>query len=150
MEGRPVQNLIGALINGATVVGHREFGRHLRKDRCNTYMYYSGYVISGDLIKEARKRAGLTQVELGTRLGKSQSAIARWERDDVQPSLETLREIVRGCGLDLSFFMSTVDDSNVTIIDDNLQMTTKERFADMMARIRFLEQREQRKASRGA
>jgi transcriptional regulator with XRE-family HTH domain len=115
----------------------------------STYMYYSGGVISGDLIKEARNRAGITQTELGMRLGKTQSAIARWERDDVQPSLETLREIVRGCGFELSFFMSKFDDSNVTIIDEHLRMTTNERFADLLSRVRFQERREHRKSSHG-
>ncbi len=104
-------------------------------------------MVSGNLIKEARLRAGLTQSELGARLGKSQSVIARWERDDVSPSLETLREVIRACGLDLTFFMSKYDDSNVTIIDQNLRMTTAERFADLMARIRFHERREQQTRS---
>jgi transcriptional regulator with XRE-family HTH domain len=97
-------------------------------------MYYSETMISGDLIKEARKRAGLTQAELGARIGKSQTAIARWERDEVRPSLETLREIIRGCGLDLSFFI--------------LRMTTKERFVDLITRVRFIEQRERRELRR--
>jgi transcriptional regulator with XRE-family HTH domain len=109
-------------------------------------MYYSSIMISGALIKEARKRAGLTQVELGARLGKSQTAIARWERDDVIPSLESLREVIRGCGLDLSFFMSAHDESNATIIDEHLRMTTKERFSDLMTRVRFSEERERRMA----
>lgn len=107
------------------------------------YMYYHDQMISGDLIKEARLRAGLTQSELGTRLGKAQSVIARWERDDVLPSLETLREVVRACDLELTFFISNFDDSNVTIIDENLRMTTAERFADLMARVRFHDRREQ-------
>jgi transcriptional regulator with XRE-family HTH domain len=111
-------------------------------------MYYAVRVISGDLVKEARHRAGLTQAELAQRLGKSQSAIARWERDDVQPSLETLRNIVRGCGFDLSFFMSVADDSNVTIIDEHLRMTTEERFADLMSRVRFSERRQLRGGGR--
>lgn len=104
-------------------------------------------MVSGYLIKEARLRAGLTQAELGTRLGKSQSVIARWERDDVSPSFETLREVVRACGFDLTFFMSKFDDSNVTIIDQHLRMTPAERFADLMARVRFLERRERQGAS---
>ncbi|MGC1419430.1 MAG: helix-turn-helix transcriptional regulator [Acidimicrobiales bacterium] len=112
------------------------------------YMYYYEHVISGDLIKEARLRAGLTQSELGERLGKAQSVIARWERDDVSPSLETLRDVVRGCGLDLTFFMSKFDDSNVTIIDEHLRMTTAQRFADLMARVRFHDRREQRLMNR--
>ena len=109
-------------------------------------MYYSEYVISGDLVREARSRAGLSQAELAQRLGKSQSAIARWERDEVQPSLETLRSIILGCGFDLSFFMSVADDSNVSIIDEHLRMTTEERFADLMTRVRFAEQRKLRMA----
>jgi len=111
-------------------------------------MYYNGPMISGDLIKEARLRAGLTQTELGARLRKAQSVIARWERDDVSPSLETVREVVRACGLELTFFMSKFDDSNVTIIDQHLRMTPAERFADLMARVRFHDRREQRGASR--
>ena len=94
-------------------------------------------MVSGDLIRESRLRAGLTQVELGARLGKAQSVIARWERGDVLPSLETLRDVVRACGLDLSFHLSRFDDSNVTIIDQHLRMTPAQRFADLMARVRF-------------
>jgi hypothetical protein len=111
-------------------------------------MYYSDDMISGDLIREARLRAGLTQSELGARLAKAQSVIARWERDDVSPSLETLRNVVRACGLDLTFFMSKCDDSNVTIIDQHLAMTPAQRFADLMARVRFHDRREQRIKSR--
>jgi len=112
------------------------------------YMYYYDSMITGDLIREARLRAGLTQSELGARLGKAQSVIARWERDDVSPSLETVREVVRACGLDLTFFMSKFDDSNVTIIDQHLRMTPAERFADLMARVRFHERREQQMTGR--
>jgi transcriptional regulator with XRE-family HTH domain len=100
-------------------------------------------MMTGDLIKEARLRAGLTQAELGARLGKAQSVIARWERDAVSPSLEMVRDIVRACGLELTFFMSKFDDSNVTIIDQHLRMTPAERFTDLMTRVRFHERREQ-------
>jgi transcriptional regulator with XRE-family HTH domain len=94
-------------------------------------------MISGDLIKEARLRAGLTQAELGDKIGKPQSVIARWERGDVDPSLETLRQVIRGCGLDLNFHLSRHDDSNDTIIDHHLKMTPAERFADLLARVDF-------------
>ena len=56
---------------------------------------------SGTLIREARLRARLSQVELSKRSGKDRAQIARWERDVVQPSFETLRELVRACGFDL-------------------------------------------------
>src|ERR671933_309635 len=55
---------------------------------------------SGALLREARRRAGLSQAALGRRVGRPQTQIARWERGAVLPSLETLREIVRACGLD--------------------------------------------------
>ena len=58
-------------------------------------------VTTGTLIREARMRAGLSQVELSERSGKDRAQIARWERDVVQPSFETLRELVRACGFDL-------------------------------------------------
>src|SRR5580658_6141773 len=107
-------------------------------------------MVSGDLIREARLRAGLTQAELGARLGKPQSAIARWERGEVQPSLETVRQVVRACDLDLTFHLSKFDDSNVTIIDQHLKMTPAERFADLLTRVEFHDQLEKRRtASRG-
>jgi len=97
-------------------------------------------MLSGDLIREARHRAGITQTELGARIGKPQSVIARWERGDVEPSLETLRQVIRGCGLELHFHLSRSDDSNITIIDEHLRMTPAERFADLMDRVAFQEQ----------
>src|SRR5215213_5336717 len=56
---------------------------------------------SGALIRQARTRAGLSQVELSQRSGKDRAQIARWERDVVQPSLETLRELLRACRWDV-------------------------------------------------
>jgi transcriptional regulator with XRE-family HTH domain len=56
---------------------------------------------SGTLIREARLRANLSQVQLARRSGKDRAQLARWERDVVQPSFETLQEILRACGFDL-------------------------------------------------
>jgi transcriptional regulator with XRE-family HTH domain len=56
---------------------------------------------SGDLIREARLRAGLSQHELAARSDRGRSVIARWEQGVVAPSVETLVEIVRACGFDL-------------------------------------------------
>jgi hypothetical protein len=53
------------------------------------------------LIREARMRAGLSQVELSERSGRDRAQLARWERDVVQPTLETLRQLLRACGFDL-------------------------------------------------
>jgi transcriptional regulator with XRE-family HTH domain len=84
-------------------------------------------VISGDLLREARKRAGLTQAELGRRVGKPQSSIARWESGDVKPSLETLRELIRACGLELTFAIANYDDSYIPYIHEALRWTPQHR-----------------------
>jgi transcriptional regulator with XRE-family HTH domain len=84
-------------------------------------------MISADLLREARLRAGITQAELGRRVKRSQSQIARWERGDVKPSLETLRELIRACGLELTFGIANYDDSYVPDIVDNLRVTPAER-----------------------
>jgi transcriptional regulator with XRE-family HTH domain len=44
----------------------------------------------------------MTQSELGSRVGKDRAQIARWERGAVEPSFETLRELVRACGFELT------------------------------------------------
>ena len=89
---------------------------------------------SGDLLRTARLRAGLTQDELGRAVGRSQSAIARWESGHVQPSFETLRELVRACRLELTFGLANFDDSYDSFINGLLNMTPGERVADSIAR----------------
>jgi transcriptional regulator with XRE-family HTH domain len=89
------------------------------------------------LISEARKRAGLTQAELARRVGTQQSAIGRWERGEVQASLETVRRVVRACGLDLTIGLVPVDDSNLSLVRENLRLDAAERFRRGVARSRF-------------
>jgi transcriptional regulator with XRE-family HTH domain len=88
-------------------------------------------MISADLLKEARLRAGLTQAQLGRHVGRSQSQIARWERGDVKPSLETLRELIRACGLELWFRLANYDDSYLVDIAENLRLKPIERVEHM-------------------
>ena len=45
---------------------------------------------SASLLKDARRQAGLTQVELARRLGVSQAAVAKLERPGANPTVETL------------------------------------------------------------
>jgi len=88
-------------------------------------------MISADLLKEARLRAGLTQAELARRVKRSQSQIARWERGDVKPSLETLRELIRACGLELGFELANYDDSYLPLIHQQFRLSPAERVRHM-------------------
>lgn len=58
-------------------------------------------VKSAALLREARLRAGLSQVALAERSGKDRVSINRYESGGVAPSLDTLIELVRACGFDL-------------------------------------------------
>jgi transcriptional regulator with XRE-family HTH domain len=60
------------------------------------------------IVRDARRRAGLTQAELARRVGTSQPAIARYERARAMPDLATLHRIVEACGLELR--LELVDD----------------------------------------
>lgn len=67
----------------------------------------------GDLIREARRRTGLTQAELATRAGTSQPGIARWESGRTAVSLDDVLRLVRLCGFDLEIMLVTRDDSDM-------------------------------------
>ncbi len=91
-------------------------------------------MISGDLLREARLRVGLTQKQLATRAGTSQPAIARWESGAVQPSLERLRELIRACGLELTYGLANYDDSYDEWIERYLALPTEERIEQALRR----------------
>ena len=86
---------------------------------------------SGSLIREARLRAGLSQVELGERAGKDRAQIARWERDAVSPPFETLRMLLRACGYDLSSDLVAWEPTAAPAIDEYLRLTPAERLERM-------------------
>lgn len=48
---------------------------------------------TGEKIKNERKKAGLTQKQLGERLGVSFQAVAQWENDFRRPKYETIIKI---------------------------------------------------------
>lgn len=54
---------------------------------------------SGQRIKAARVKAGLTQKELGTKLGVSESFIAQYETDKRNPKKETIVKIADALGV---------------------------------------------------
>jgi transcriptional regulator with XRE-family HTH domain len=91
-------------------------------------------VTSGTLIREARMRVGLSQGELSERSGKDRAQIARWERDVVQPSLETLRELLHACGFDLelSLVPYATDEAHDARLEKKLLASPQERLQAML------------------
>jgi transcriptional regulator with XRE-family HTH domain len=82
---------------------------------------------SGDLIREARLRAGLTQYELAERTGRERSVIARWEQGAVAPSLESLLELIRACGFDLPLELVPLARERATRLEKNALLSPERR-----------------------
>jgi transcriptional regulator with XRE-family HTH domain len=57
--------------------------------------------VAADLIREARRAAGLTMAELAERAGTSKPTVSRYENGLVDPGAETLNRLLRACGQDL-------------------------------------------------
>jgi len=57
---------------------------------------------TGELIREARERHGLSQRRLALRAGTDQAAISRIERGDTAPSIETVERLLAAMGERLS------------------------------------------------
>ena len=86
------------------------------------------------MIREARLLAGLSQGELGARVGKDRAQIARWERGAVEPSFETLRQLVRACGfeLDISIGPGDVDEAGEKVLRRKLRLSPQERLQELL------------------
>lgn len=56
----------------------------------------------GSIIRDARKRHGLSQQRLALRAGTRQSAISRLEKDEISPTVETMEVLLNAMGESLS------------------------------------------------
>jgi transcriptional regulator with XRE-family HTH domain len=100
-----------------------------------------GSMLSGDLIREARLRAGLTQDELGERTGRDRAVVARWEQGAVAPAMETVIELVRACGFDLPLELVPYKHSASERLAKNAVLSPERRL------LRFLQARGKKTAS---
>ena len=82
----------------------------------------------GELIREARRRAGMSQAELAAKVGTTQSAVSRWERGHETPRADTLVEILRACGFEADIVGRPRDPSiDRSQIRNALHMTPEQR-----------------------
>jgi len=87
-------------------------------------------MIGGELVREARRRAGLTQKELADRAGTTQSAIARLESGRTSPSLERLEWLLKLCGISLIVRLMPYDDSHLVQAKAKLRKPVEARMRD--------------------
>lgn len=60
---------------------------------------------TGQLIKAARKKAGMTQAQLAEKLGISYVGVSQWENDLRNPKLDTLQRIAAALGVGVGQLM---------------------------------------------
>jgi transcriptional regulator with XRE-family HTH domain len=83
------------------------------------------------LLRTARQRAGLTQVNLAQRAGLSQAEVARLERPGSNPTAATLERLVHATGHRLD--LARADDVDETQLLERLRLTPAERLATFQA-----------------
>jgi len=82
----------------------------------------------GEILREARRRHGVTQEQLAARARTSQAAISRIERDVVSPSVSTLATLLDLLGEELELTASPIDyGHDRTLIEANLRFAPEER-----------------------
>jgi len=89
----------------------------------------------GQLIREARLRAGLTQTELSERSGRERSVIARWEQGAVSPSVDNLLAIIEACGFDLPLMLVPRDTRDYEALDRNRMLSPERRFERYLGKL---------------
>ena len=92
---------------------------------------------TGDLMRSARTRAGLSQEQLAELLGMPRSSIARWETDTVEPGFSTLRRVLQACGFDLSTTLVEFerDPERDAQVREVQRLTPQERLRGMIDRL---------------
>ena len=75
-----------------------------------------------DKLKEARKTAGLTQIELAEKLCVSRQAITKWETGKGIPDVDNLRMISRVLNVSIDFLLDDEEVLDKTIIKEQINL----------------------------
>ncbi|MCK9250875.1 MAG: helix-turn-helix domain-containing protein [Solirubrobacteraceae bacterium] len=94
----------------------------------------------GSLVRELRRRHGLTQDRLAVRAGTSQAFISRVERGELSPTIETLERLLASMGERLTITTERLPgmlDDDPEQLRDARALTPSERLERAMASSRF-------------
>jgi len=89
------------------------------------------------LVREARKRAGLTQAELARRAGVPQSTVGRIESGARVPSTALAERLVRVAGFELRVGLGEPDSQTDSLFERTLRRTPRQRLTDATRAARF-------------
>lgn len=90
------------------------------------------------MIRQSRRRAGISQRELARRLGTKQSVVARWESRATSPTLESVSSAASACGFAVEWRLTPIDPDLERVLTEQLRRTPAERVASAvnLARLR--------------
>jgi transcriptional regulator with XRE-family HTH domain len=91
-----------------------------------------------DLVREARRRAGLSQSQLAERAGVPKSTVGRIESGARTPSAEMVERLVRAAGLEVSISLSEPDPGTDSMFERTLRRSPAQRLADATRVARFV------------
>ena len=81
---------------------------------------------TSEKIKQARKKAGLTQEELALKLGVSQAMISAYEKGLRNPKWETIRSIANALGVSVVEIASDLDNLSKELARKEIRLQIKE------------------------
>lgn len=90
------------------------------------------------IVHEARRAAGLTQVELARRLGTTQSAVARLEKPGANPRVSTINRVLAATGHELDTSLRARSAVDETMIAANLRRSPAQRLEAFQTAYRAL------------
>lgn len=77
----------------------------------------------GEKLKEARKRAGLSQGQLSEKLGISRSAVAKWETDKGIPDVDNLKAISELLGMSIDNLLNESEGIDKSVIKEKIDLS---------------------------
>jgi transcriptional regulator with XRE-family HTH domain len=96
-------------------------------------------VTGGQFVREARRRAGLSQRALARKAGTTQSALARLESGLESSSFERIVSLVRACGFDLDIRLVPLDEDQLTLAEQLVEVSPDERLDALLRGLELLE-----------
>ncbi|MHC4108110.1 MAG: helix-turn-helix transcriptional regulator [Planctomycetota bacterium] len=90
------------------------------------------------MVREARRRAGLTQAQLAERAGVPQSTIGRIETGARVPSTALVERLIRAAGFEVRTGLGEPDPETDSLFDRTLKRSPRERLTDAARAARFV------------
>ena len=91
------------------------------------------------IVREARRRAGLTQAALAERAGVPTSTVGRLESGaSARRRVELVERLVRAAGLEVTVSLSEPDPGTDSMFERTLRRTPRQRLADATRAARFV------------